>query len=1044
VANELTPGLYEKLITAELQTLLQSMPADLLERRDIEHADSHEILTRHIARLVALARRSASGSDESERIQNQLSRANAILDAVQALAPDAFDSAAEVVAEARELMAVLVQPIAPALPKRLQRPEVPLSTSALLVNSRNQPRVGSEIQRELASADRVDLLCAFVKWNGVRILDGALQEVMERRGPGAVRVITTTYIGATERRAVDRLVELGAQVRVSYETRTTRLHAKAWLFHRATDFSTAYVGSSNLSRSALLDGLEWNVRLSSVEQPHVIEAFAAAFDDYWNDPAFEEYEPSRDAKRLDAALAGEHGGAATDDESSFSPLRLEPYPYQREILDGLEAERTLHERWRNLVVMATGTGKTVVAALDYVRLREAGIVNTLLFVAHRDEILRQSRSTYRHAMRDGTFGEELVGGRVPSEWQYVFASVQSLSRPERIEQLAPGAFDMVVIDEFHHSEAATYRRLLDKLEPKVLLGLTATPERADGQDVTHWFGGRIAVELRLWEAIDQGLLCPFQYFGIHDDVDLSHITWRRGQYDLGELSNVYTGHDARAAIVTQAVRDKIGDPAQMRALGFCVSVDHAEFMARRFIESGIPATAVSTRSTTEERRGALRDLRARRINAVFAVDLFNEGLDVPDIDTVLFLRPTESATVFLQQLGRGLRLADDKPCLTVLDFVGNQHARFRFDLRYRALTGLGRRDLERAVQSGFPYLPSGCHIDLDREVGRVVLASVARSLHVPWKDLARELREGGDIRLAPFLAETGLEPVDLYRRSAGGWTALRRLAGHETRDPGPADDRLGPAIARMLHIDDTERLGSYAEILEQQDPPTIPPRDTRRFRQLAMLHVSLWGSTMSVDRIDDGFTALWSEPARKEELLELLHVLADGASRVTPPLSRTAANPAHIHGHYTLYEALAAFGDFNPGAFRQGVRWLADEQADLLFVTLKKTERHYSATTMYKDRAITPSLFHWESQSTTTATSPTGQRYQHHRERGSTVHLFVRESREGDGALGAPPYLYAGPCSYASHQRERPMAVIWHLEHELPPELFQAARALTG
>jgi len=1041
VAERLVPGIYERLVTRSLAAELRDLPTDLVEFREIDGSDSHDILARHLAPLIARVLRAVPGK-ESDRLDSQLSQANAILAELQRLSPDAFDGDGELIDEARELIAILAMPQPPAKPQPLPRPDVPLSTSALLVNARNQPRIGAEIQREVASADRVDLLCAFVKWNGVRILEDDLREFIERRGSGSIRVITTTYIGATDRRAVDQLVALGAAVKVSYETRNTRLHAKAWLFHRRSGYSTAYVGSSNLSRSAMLDGLEWNVRLSTVEQPHVIDAFDAAFEDYWNDPAFEEYLPSRDAERLDLALANEHGDSAERD--SFLPLHLRAYPYQREILDALEAERVIHERWHNLVVMATGTGKTVVAALDYARLREAGKVKTLLFVAHRDEILRQSRSIFRHVMRDGSFGEDLVGGRVPSEWKYVFASIQSLATGNRIDEIDPRAFDMVIVDEFHHSEAPTYRRVLNHLEPTVLLGLTATPERADGENITHWFGGRVAVELRLWEAIDQGHLSPFQYFGIHDDVDLSHIPWRRGQYDQRRLSNLYTGHDARAAIVAQAVHNKVGDISKMRALGFCVSIDHAEFMARKFNEAGIPSSAVSARTGAEDRRRALYELKERRINALFAVDLFNEGLDVPEIDTVLFLRPTESTTVFLQQLGRGLRLVDDKPCLTVLDFVGNQSARFRFDLRYQALTGLSRRQLAREIEAGFPYLPSGCHIDLDREVSRIVLRSVARSLSVPWNDLAAELRDLGDVDLGAFLAETGLSPDDLYRRARGGWASLRRLAGFDTSAPGATDARLARSFGRMLHIDDLERLSGYRDVLQDNEPPRMPASRTRRFRLLAMLHVALWGSTLNINAMEEGFQALWSDPSRRDELRQVLAILGESAGHVTEPLAEGGANPVHVHGHYSLYEALAAFGDFNPGAFRQGVRWLPDEQADLFFVTLRKSEHHYSATTMYKDRAVTPRLFHWESQSTTTERSPTGQRYINHSRGDSTVHLFVRESKQADGNLGAPPYLYAGTCAYVKHERERPMEFLWRLDHDLPPGIFQAARAVAG
>ncbi len=598
---------------------------------------------------------------------------------------------------------------------------------ALLVNGRDQPRVGHEIARELESADQVDLLCAFVKWQGLRVLETQIHRLLERGSP--LRVITTTYMGATDRRAIDALAEAGAKVKVSYETRTTRLHAKAWIFKRDSGFTTAYIGSSNLSRSALLDGLEWNVRVSGTEQPDILRTFESTFDNYWEDPGFEDYDPSRDGERFDAAIAMERGETA-EPLIEISGLYVRPWPYQQEVLESLDAERKLHDRWRNLVVMATGTGKTVVSALDYQRLRSEGEVDSLLFVAHREEILQQSLRTFRAVMRDGSFGEMFVGGSRPTEWRHVFSSIQSLSRLD-LEELDPDRFSMVIVDEFHHAEAQTYERVLQYLRPRVLLGLTATPERADGKDATRWFDGRVAAELRLWEAIDRGLLSPFQYFGLHDDVDLQDVSWRRGRYDLEQLNSIYTGDTARALKIIQAVRDKVPDVRAMRALGFCVGKDHARFMAERFNLSGIPSAAVTADTPREERREALRDLRDGDLKVLFAVDLFNEGVDVPQIDTVLFLRPTESATVFLQQLGRGLRLADDKACLTVLDFIGQQNARFRFDKRFSALTGARGKRLEDAVSQEFPYLPAGCHIELDRVASNLVLDNIRHTLNLP-------------------------------------------------------------------------------------------------------------------------------------------------------------------------------------------------------------------------------------------------------------------------------------------------------------------------
>lgn len=336
--------------------------------------------------------------------------------------------------------------------------------------------------------------------------------------------------------------------------------------------------------------------------------------------------------------------------------------FVEEMLEKLAVERDRHHRYKNLVVAATGTGKTIVAALDYKRLRDRDGDLRLLFVAHRQEILKQSLGAFRQVLRSGDFGELYVDGHRPDEWRHVFASVQSLAQAD-LEQVDPSAFDVVIVDEFHHAAAPTYRRLLERLfqldaalapphPPRILLGLTATPERTDAEDILHYFDNHIAVELRLWEALERGLLCPFQYFGLHDNTDLSSVRWSRKGYDTAELERVYTGDHARVNLVLAQVSQKHRHAATMRALGFCVSIAHAQFMAQRFTEAGLPSLAVSKDTDSHSRAEALTSLRAGLLRALFAVDLFNEGVDLPEVDTLLFLRPTESALVFLQQTGR--------------------------------------------------------------------------------------------------------------------------------------------------------------------------------------------------------------------------------------------------------------------------------------------------------------------------------------------------------------------------------------------------------
>jgi superfamily II DNA or RNA helicase len=1029
--SELRPGLYEDLTTERLEQALAGIDGDLVQRRRLDAADADEVIARYLADLVRRALTAHKG-DDRESVARQVAVANRLIGTLRELVPDAFAGLEEVSSSHDLLLALLVRPSTPTPPRSLDRPEIPLSASALLVNGRDQPRIGSEVIRELASAGSVSLISAFIKWHGLRLVAEGIRAVVSRGG--RVRVITTTYMGATDRRALDALLELGAEVKVSYDIRTTRLHAKAWLFERQR-LTTAYVGSSNLSRTALTDGLEWNVRLSAAEQPHLVETIRATFDDYWNDPAFETYTLD-DQARFDAEIAAARGERSTTLE--ISHLVVRPFPYQVEVLERLDAERELHNRWRNLVVMATGTGKTVVSALDYRRLRATDRVDSVLFVAHRKEILDQSLRTFREVMRDGSFGELFVDGRRPDEWKYVFASIQSLSALD-LGRLPQDQFSMVIVDEFHHSEAATYARLLEHVQPAVLLGLTATPERADGGDVTRWFGGRIAVELRLWEALERTLLSPFQYFGVADDVDLSGVAWKRGRYDVEQLASLYAANEGRAAKVVEAVARTVADVGSMRALGFCVSVGHARFMADCFEAAGIPAVAVSAETSADERRDALIALRDRRINAVFAVDLFNEGVDVPEIDTVLFLRPTESATLFLQQLGRGLRLTDGKACLTVIDFIGNQRAEFRFDRRFRALTGSTRRGLEHQVEEDFPYLPPGCTIHLDRVAKEIVLRNVRQALRLPWRELVRDLKQlGPDVDLGHFIEQTGLELDDLYRGRSLGWQGLRRAAGFANNLPD-GDEILVRGIRRLLHVDDAERLDGLRSALDAEVVAPAVSLDERERRLRAMLHFSLWGAGRPFAEADDGIERLRSS-AHHHEVRELADVLDDRRPRVTHALADHPNVPLEVHGRYTRDEIAAAFGDMNPAAFREGVRYVERERADLLLVTLNKTEEHFSPTTMYRDRAITPRLFQWETQSTTSVKSPTAQRYFNHDRQGSSIHLFVREAKTNSLGIAAP-YLYAGPAHYVSHRNDRPIEILWALDRDLPADVFHAARA---
>ncbi|WP_134772760.1 DUF3427 domain-containing protein [Ornithinimicrobium flavum] len=1022
-------GVYEKLITAQLRATLQSLETEH-EAAVVPDAEAATVLSRHVGEVLS---RRLSGIRTDEQ---RLALVNKILQQVE-------HESDEVLPPTSQLVAV-VNAQGPGTPSSIRtRPATPLSDAALLTNARGEPNLGAEVKAEMASADEVDLLLAFVKWHGLRLLTPELKSLRDRGVP--LRVITTTYMGATERKALDRLVaEFGAEVRIQYDAQRTRLHAKAWMFRRKTGYDTAYVGSSNLSRAALLDGVEWNVRLSRVATPALLEKFKATFDTYWNDRTYELYDPERDGDRLDDALAEgagrkQHSGVTV----TLSGLEVRPFPYQQEMLEALDAERNVHDRHRNLVVAATGTGKTVVAALDYRGLCEAaGERPSLLFIAHRREILEQSLRTYREVLADGDFGELYVGGSRPERWRHVFASVQSLTA-YGVSNLPRDAYDVVVIDEFHHAQAATYRRILNHLQPRELLGLTATPERTDGLDVRAFFEGRTAVELRLWDALGADLLCPFHYFAVADNTDLRNVSWTRGRYDEHELENVYTGNNARAQIVVQQLRDKVLDVGAMRGLGFCVGVEHARFMAESFNRAGIPAKAVSGDTAPAEREQALRDLRSRKVNILFAADLYNEGLDLPDVDTVLFLRPTESATVFLQQLGRGLRRTQDKAVLTVLDFVGYHRREFRFEPKLRALTGSTRRGLVHDIEKGFPFLPAGCQIVMDRQSQAIVLENIRTQLSNRWSQIVAELRSYGDHELGSFLEESGVELSDILRRGAHSWTKLRRDAGMPNRGGSPLEDKLLKRIRAFAHVDDKDRAESYRRLLSDDAPPfhELSPAEQRMAR---MLFFSVWPDGGGHASYAAGMDALRAEEATRDELRSVVDLSFDAARHRTPALAGALSGiPLRVHARYQREEVLAALGyaslERKPNSFREGVLYAADANVDAFFVTLKKSEADYSPTTMYRDYPISPTLFHWESQSTTSVDSKTGRRYI---EGASNVLIFAREEQKDE--FGTSPYLFLGPAHYRSHTGDRPIAITWELEHPLPADFFAAATVVAG
>lgn len=1045
-------GLYETLIDERLTRMIDLLPETThASKRELDPEESHIVLSRYVAAALRDVLARLRGEN---RVLSQVDICNALLRALQEVKNIPAEPGLSLPQHAEQLMAIVeTHRAGNSLSGKhgaLNRPETPLSISSLLTGTRIDPSLMSQLIKEVQTADRIDILCSFVKWSGIRVLENVLR-AFTARPETQLRIITTSYMGATDPRAIDFLAELpNTELKISYDTKRTRLHAKAYVFHRQTEYGVAYVGSANLSHAAITDGLEWTVKISQSETIHLWEKAIGTFESYWNDPEFALY-TTADRERFAAAITQERQSSTTP-EAIFQ-FDIKPYGYQQEILDRLDVERQVHDQWRNLIVAATGTGKTVIAAFDYQRQKTAPPRQSslrlprLLFIAHREEILAQSLACFRSVLKDQNFGDLFVGDHRPSQSDYLFVSIQTWNSRRLHEVFASDHFDYVVVDEFHHAEAASYERLLSHVQPRILLGLTATPERGDGQDILHHFEGRVGAEIRLPDAINRKLLCPFQYFGITDTVDLSTMRWQRGGYLPAELEERYTDNDARADLVLRSLKDKLTDYRQCRGLAFCVSIRHAEYMAQFFRKSGIPAEALTGQSPREHRRRVQRQLVDREINMIFTVDLYNEGVDIPEVDTILFLRPTESLTVFLQQLGRGLRLHPEKECLTVLDFIGQAHQNFSFESRFRALMDSPRRRIDEELEHGCLHLPLGCVLQLERVAQQHVLSNIRAAISHSKDALVRRIRTFGSdasqaLTLRNFLKYHQLTPDDIYRRTT--WSDMCAEAGVRPAFQERDAPQLRKGFRRFAHINSATQIQTLRALLDlnAEELSRRLQTSSQLRRRLQVAVCSLW-SDMEVPDAEEGMARLRRNPIYTAELQELLGVRLEAVESLTPSLTLPFECPLDLHGLYTLDEILTGLGyetATSRRSVRQGVVHLPRIKADAFFVTLNKSDSDYSPSTMYEDYAISDTLFHWQSQSTTSETSETGKRYQDHQNLGYTPLLFVREDKSKDNFTC--PYYFLGPLEYVSHTGSRPMSIVWSMINPIPAHILAIARRM--
>ena len=587
-----------------------------------------------------------------------------------------------------------------------------------------------QLINSLKKAESVDIIVSFLMESGVKMLLGELENALKR---GArIKILMGNYLGITQPSALYLIKrKLGDRVDLRfYNEKGRSLHPKSYIFHYA-DHSELYIGSSNISRSALTSGIEWNYRFSSKTDQKNYEKFYHTFEDLFENHSIviDDEELKRYSKNWHKPSVSkdlERYETSEDEDYNSNVITLyEPRGAQIEALCALEDTRAEGAK-RALVSAATGVGKTYLAAFD------SKDYERVLFVAHREEILKQAAASFRNVRNSDDYGFFNSGNKCIDK-SVIFASVATLGRPEYLNEryFAPEYFNYIVIDEFHHAVNDQYRRIVDYFKPQFLLGLTATPDRMDGRNIYEICDYNVPYEISLKDAINKGLLVPFHYYGIYDDTDYSGLHIVRGRYDEKELNETYIGNVHRHELIYKYYF-KYGSK---RALGFCCSRAHAEEMAQEFCKRGIPSVAVYSNACgefSENRATAIEKLKNGEIRVIFSVDMFNEGVDITSVDMVMFLRPTESPVVFLQQLGRGLRKSSGKEFLNVLDFIGNYEkaGRVRF-----LLTGKALSEKEQYNPSDRSAFPDDCIIDFDMKL--IDLFKEMDKKHLKVKDQIR-------------------------------------------------------------------------------------------------------------------------------------------------------------------------------------------------------------------------------------------------------------------------------------------------------------------
>ncbi len=1034
-------GIYEQIINKLFEVKLDGLNHQefFIGKRSITKNNVAKYLSRYLYGLFEEV--FSQFNQDEDSVEKAIKLAN---DIIKQLAQNFYIEDTNLLSARSEILTAVVDKTKcdyPDIAEHIQdiTPITSLIQSTLFTGSSKQVSLESELKREIMSADEIFLLVSFIRSTGINLIFNQLKDYCKSGKP--LKIITTTYIGATDYNAIKKLSTLpNTEIKISYNSSVDRLHAKSYLFLRNTGFHTAYVGSSNLSEAALTEGLEWNVKVTQQELPHIVKEIRHTFDSYWGNPLFETFVSGRDDDRLKEALSGDRA-----EKIDYNVLDLiKAHDYQDAILEKLKLEREVFGHYKNLVVAATGTGKTVIAAFDYKNFCQQNQRANFLFIAHREEIIKQSCRTFRAVLQDENFGDLWYGGVEPKALTHLFASKDLLNNRLDELEIADGFYDYIIFDEVHHIAADSYRKILRRFKPKILLGLTATPERMDGEDITKDFDGKISAEIRLDDALNNRLLAPFHYYGITDSVDLSNVTWRAGKYVISELSKVYTENDLRTGLILRKIEEYLPNYTDVRALCFCVDVEHAKNMAAKFQLARLKSAYLVSDNGADRVKWS-KKLREKKINFLFVVDMFNEGVDIPEVDTILFLRPTESLTVFLQQFGRGLRKAEGKEFVTILDFVGHCNKEFNYSDRFRRLIGRTSMSVAEELEKDFPHLPLNCHITLESKAKEYILENIRASVNSFRKNkLLTWIQSYNSDTTQPLTLSNFLKlhqvPLEKFYKNFT-WNSLLLLAG-KVHHVSRFERELKRAVYKKWLSTDSYSYFSFIEqLVNNRFKVDVQSMNYIEQQMALMFYYDMFQEANHYQNLQGMFNDLSSDELFCNEMVELIVLLKNRCESYEMKDNSSIMNlPLKLHGVYTKDQIFVAIGTSSisiKSSCREGCERNKRLNLEAMFVDIIK-DREEGSNTNYNDFAINETEFNWETQNSVTPTSQVGRNYINQTQ---TMLLFVRQQASFPEDRGRTMgFTYLGEVELKRWQGARPIEIVWSLKTPMPASVLKVAK----